>query len=472
MMRSLFSGVSGLQSHQLKMDVIGNNIANVNTIGFKSQRVTFADVYYQTTQSATTANEMTGLGGMNAMQIGLGTSVSSIDMLMTPGSAQRTDNPFDLMIEDDAMFIVSDATGTYYTRSGAFRVDERGTLVIPNGMRVQGWPANAIGTEIMRGTVGDLKLNTPENNSADPQTTTDVNITGNLNVDDSVNPDGTTNPIYSAIKFYDTVGTQYSMPITLTATTLDAAQGQTTWTVAIPFETLVTPPNPFTTLTDTNGNQYLITPPVMSPNPGTIKFDVNGEIILDGTEEMQFTAINLRTAYVRDPDDPNVAVAAPIIADVGLQNTGGGTLRLDLSLLTQYDSITSLDPNMGTKDFEGAGKAAGTMQGFDIGTDGKVTAYYSNGDIKLLGQVAVTYFDNLAGLEKVADNVFKSTANSGDFDGVGAAGSFATGTLEMSNVDLSKEFTEMITTQRGYQASSKTITTSDEMLQELINLKR
>lgn len=471
-MRSLFSGVSGLQTHQLKMDVIGNNIANVNTIGFKGQRVTFADVYYQTTQPATTANEMTGLGGMNAMQIGLGTSVSSIDMLMSTGSAQRTDNSFDLMIEDDAMFIVSDAGGTYYTRAGAFRIDQQGSLVTPNGMRVQGWPANDIGTEIMRGTVTDLLIKTPENESTDPSSTTDVNIVGNLNVNDSVNPDGTADPIYSSIKFYDSLGNLYSMPITFTATTLDGANGETTWSIEVPLAESIPASPPKVEITDESGNKYIITAPVFQPDPAEIKFDVDGEIILDGTEEVQFTAINLRGAEVRDADDPSVLIPKPIIADVGTQGTGGGIIKMDLSLVTQYESITNLKPNRGTLDFKGAGKAAGTMQGYSISADGKISASYSNGDIKLLGQIAITYFDNLAGLEKVADNVFRATSNSGTFDGVGTAGSFATGTLEMSNVDLSREFTEMITTQRGYQASSKTITTSDEMLQELINLKR
>ncbi len=139
MMRSLYSGVSGLQSHQVQMDVIGNNISNVNTIGYKSQRVTFSEVFSQTIQSATAASEATGLGGKNAMQVGLGVGVSSIDMLMTTGSAQRTDNPFDLMIDGDGMLIVKDAEQTYFTRACALRVDDMGNLVIPNGMKVQGW---------------------------------------------------------------------------------------------------------------------------------------------------------------------------------------------------------------------------------------------------------------------------------------------------------------------------------------------
>ena len=172
----MYSGVSGLRAHQTKMDVIGNNIANVNTIGFKAQRVTFNEVFSQTLQSGTAASDETGRGGRNAMQVGLGVNVSSIDMLMTQGSAQRTDNPFDLMIDGDGFIVVGDGSGQYFTRAGALRQDADGNLVIPNGMKVHGWLANEDASDIVRGHVTDIKLTDAKNASSPPQTTTQAQM--------------------------------------------------------------------------------------------------------------------------------------------------------------------------------------------------------------------------------------------------------------------------------------------------------
>lgn len=435
----MYSGVSGLRTHQTKMDVIGNNIANVNTTAFKSQRVTFNEVFSQTLQSASSANADTGRGGMNPMQVGLGVNVSSIDMLMTQGAAQRTDNPFDLMIDGDGFIVVGDESGQFFTRAGALRKDEMGNLIIPNGMKVMGWQASADGKEIVRSNVSPIKLDSPENKTAEPQVTSKVQLTGNFNIADALDKDGnpTADGIPLQVKMYDSLGNLYAMNM---KATYDPAKTPPEWEISPVVD------GTKTVLTDQNGKKHDI------EFTGTVAlvFDTNGNLVGE-KEDLKFE-IEGATAG----SNFNIPAA----------NSTLGPVTVDFSGITQYNAKTNIDPK--TLD----GRAPGEMQGYDIGPDGIITAYYNNGEFKLLGQVVVTNFDNPAGLEKVGDNIYRRTANSGDFDGIGATGMFQAGVLEMSNVDLSQEFTEMITTQRGFQANSKIISTSDEMLHELVNLKR
>lgn len=447
MMRSMFSGVSGLKVHQTRMDVIGNNIANVNTVGYKSQRVTFSDVFSQTISGASSANDETGRGGVNAMQVGLGVNVSSIDMLMTQGAAQRTDNPFDLMINGDGFIVVEDATGQYFTRAGALRQDDDGNLVISNGMKVQGWPATLDTTTnqyvINTQEVQDINLADPTIKSTSPTSTTKAQLSGNIN--------NTSTSQTTSISFYDSVGNYYTMNMNLERKK-DATTG-----AYVANEWTLSPANISGTnviMSDAEGNSVEIpltdleiggvagtatTPPTFD-----ITFDTAGK--LDTTQAQSFS--------------------------ISLSNTDtitGSTfseIEVDISGLTQYATT----PNLDSKAING--NAAGTLSGYSIGNDGIITATYSNGDIRKIAQVVVAEFDNPAGLEKVGDNLYSMTSNSGDFDGIGSAGVFNTGVLEMSNVDLSSEFTDMIITQRGFQANSRIITVSDEMLQELTNLKR
>ncbi|OON91665.1 MAG: hypothetical protein ATN32_02235 [Candidatus Epulonipiscium fishelsonii] len=505
MMRSMYSGVSGLRAHQTKMDVIGNNIANVNTMGFKAQRVTFADTFSQTTQSATAANDETGLGGRNAMQVGLGVNVSSIDMLMTPGAAQRTDNAFDLMIQGDGFIVATDATGEYYTRAGSLKLDVEGNLLLNNGMKVQGWPANSSGTDIIKGQVSDLSVGGTSNAKTPPESTTEINIPGNLNPDDATEDtdgDGIPDGIVSQIQFYDSQGTRYSMEIVFQYVENDNTATQLGITAPLPgtnpYWTVMIPTKPVTVgqaveqhlvLTDSNGRELAIPSAVNNNAPGVqgtgsegelftsvqMVFDSNGEIVSpatgtagDGVATSIFnwgTVLDLATAI-----DPSTGVPLNLKATLGDLDPAtpgaGGAIEINMNKMTQYDSKSSIKPEMVD------GKPAGSMTGYSIGTDGKIVAYYDNGDQMLLGQIALATFDNPAGLEKVGSNLFISSQNSGEFDGIGEIGSFQTGVLEMSNVDLSQEFTEMIVTQRGFQANSKIITASDEILQELVNLKR
>ena len=230
MMRSMFSGVSGLRVHQTRMDVIGNNIANVNTVGYKSQRVTFSDVFSQTISSATGASDATGRGGINAMQVGLGVGVSSIDMLMTQGAAQRTDNPFDVMVDGDGFMVVGDANGRYYTRAGALRLDDAGNLVIPNGMKVQGWVAQKDSTgeyKVNAQEVQPINLFSPEFKAASPTPTTKAEIAGNLSSTDTKKE--------FSVGVYDSLGNYYTIPLTATkkASSGTGDQATTTWEISV-----------------------------------------------------------------------------------------------------------------------------------------------------------------------------------------------------------------------------------------------
>lgn len=436
MMRSMYSGVSGLRIHQTKMDVIGNNIANVNTIGFKSSRVTFSEVFSQTVQGATGANEYTG--GTNPMQIGLGASISSIDIDMGEGAAQRTDNPLDLKIEGDGFFVVSDATGSKFTRAGAFRLDEAGNLVTPEGLKVMGWPADAATNEIQKGTVESIQVLSATNMYSDPSGTTDVSLSGNINKNDTALA-GAGVPFIA--QFYDSLGYQYSAQFSVTET---ATPNQ--YSVNLVANSIV----------DSEGNAAAVSGITNDAIAQTIEFDpATGKIV------------------------PAVSPAVNAFDMTGLTTpfSAFSTIAVNYDNLTMFSGNSSVEAIAGDATGLGAGNKAGSISGFEVGGDGSIIGRYTNGETKVLGQIVVATFQNPAGLQKIGSNLFVTTNNSGFFNGIGEditsnGGSFNAGVLEMSNVDLSREFTEMITTQRGFQANSRIITSSDELLQELVNLKR
>ena len=448
MMRSMFSGVSGLRVHQTKMDVIGNNIANVNTTGFKSARVTFNEIFSQTLQGGSAANEGTGRGGRNPMQVGLGVNVASIDNLMTQGAAQRTDNPFDLMIEDDGFFVVQDASGIKFTRDGSFRVDEQGNLINSQGMRVCGWNPNEDGTEIQKAPVKPLSIYSGDSASAPPKATSDIRWEGNLSTSDD--------EAIIMMNFFDSLGNEYSVPIKATG---DKGGGANTWKLEL-------------NKTDKklnigfNGKNYTVGDDTsfQLTNEAKLVFKENGQI--DTKQTTNNIQLKVTNGFTLSSTDPTATAAGKIaIEDMGI--------KVDVSGITQYNQKTTVQSYRGSADGgSGAGQAPGELNGVNIGTDGIITGRYTNGDTKVLGQIAVAKFRNPAGLQKVGNNLFDSTPNSGDFDMIGTDPVLNAGVLEMSNVDLSREFTEMITTQRGFQANSRVITSSDEMLQELVNLKR
>lgn len=444
MMRSMFSGVSGLKVHQTRMDVIGNNIANVNTAGYKSQRVTFSDVFSQTLSSATSANDDTGRGGMNAMQVGLGVNVSSIDMLMTQGAAQRTDNPFDLMINGDGFMVVADSTGRYFTRSGALRLDDLGNLVNPNGMKVQGWLATDNGSgeyEINSQEVQDINLFDARYKSIEPKLTDSAKITGNIC--------STSKQEELSVSVYDSLGNYYTIPLILTPAATPANGGVAAWNLSVkPKEGSTT----VGVMSDAKGNPLEID---ISNFNIQLDFDKDGKLVSKKSEVIKMGAVTGLNGSSFGSKEAH--------ADTGIAI---GDVKVDLSGITQYATKSTVEGKNTN------GNSAGTLSGYAIGKDGIINVNYTNGEQRKIAQVVVANFDNPAGLEKVGDNLYLATTNSGEFDGIGDAGNFSTGVLEMSNVDLSAEFTDMIITQRGFQANSRIITVSDEMLQELTNLKR
>lgn len=496
MMRSLYSGVSGLKVHQTKMDVIGNNISNVNTVGFKASNVTFADILYQTTQSATGPNEETGRAGQNGMQVGLGAGMAAITAAIgTAGGSQRTDNPFDLSIEGDGFFIVSTGTENYFTKAGSFTIDANGNLCTPAGYTVMGWgvdPSND--TKILADSVRPLQIMGADNMYSNPEPTTKVSFSGNIDSQDTQMATGRA----TNFTFYDKMGQSYTVKLKVTQDVAAGAVVNNNYKVEV------------TDVLDANGDslfvvaqekkdapgkmEYSLSPNIQSVTFGGVTFtaEVNKD---DGTVTMKsdskpVLSFNAETGKFHsvsgtdtstNTEDQKTLDFAMVIGTTGTTGTAHPfeTVSVDFSELTMYANSgkTTLEGQKGGYDGAGRGRAAGSMSGCTVDTTGKIYGIYDNGDQKLLGQVVIANFANVSGLEAIGNSMFAETLNSGEFDGIGedvsvSGGSLKVGVLEMSNVDLAAQFTDMITTQRGFQANSRIITTSDTMLEELINLKR
>ncbi|WP_313132406.1 flagellar hook protein FlgE [Anaerocolumna sp.] len=476
MMRSLYSGVSGLRVHQTKMDVIGNNIANVNTIGFKSSTVNFSDIFYQTTQSATGPNAETGAAGQNAMQIGLGSTVASIKASITQhGGAQRTDDPFDIMISGDSFFIVNSGGTNYFTKAGAFDIDGAGTLCTPSGAKVMGWQVDPKDEKrILSGTVSELNLRSPENLYSEPEATTAAHIFGNIdNKDPQVASTGSGKNV--TVEFYDSLGHTYKASYNIKQS---SATNTDNYTVALTDVTDSEGKSIFVDFDATN-NKYVLKSPLPTVNfgsAGTVAVDdKTGKVTITGAS----TTLEMDGVTGKFKSVAATAGKTSVGLKVGTSPDPFKEVSIDFSTITMFSASnsSSLESAKGDLNGLGAGKKVGNMNGISIDTSGKIYGKYDNGDSRLLGQIAVASFANPAGLEAVGDNMFAQTLNSGSFDGIGHdvsldGGKFTTGVLEMSNVDLSQQFTDMITTQRGFQANSRIITTSDSLLEELVNLKR
>ena len=678
MMRSLFSGVSGLRTHQTRMDVIGNNIANVNTTAFKAKQMNFSDMLYQTTQAATGANAANGTGGTNPRQIGLGVKAAAINTTITQeGANQSTGNPFDLKISGEAFFVVSDGTSTYYTRDGSFDVDDAGNLCMAStGYIVQGWGVDKDG-KIEKSTVGPINTNASNEYNADA--TKNAQIAGIIDRDDAVleNKDG------KIVNFevYDNSGYPYTLkfgilPAKATSNSLREITNTETISnmpasiykvdtskMSFSYEDTVTKEKKdLATIDSPEATEKLIKDIWAEINSGTAniitaglphtlgskdsvtvdlsKFFTNNPDLdakVDPASDLRnITALTVdfsgTTGYVSDnkveypvtdaltiaddvvkelytigttatdgfveckiTDTTNTAIAATAqtytddngdsvtkykfekvdpadatkrttinisdeqsdamrkllrlkasegktqqyttteqmsdttaipgqytikllgmtdsnkveVADISkilddsvftvqydtgngefqyVDSMGNSSFTINLSTINDRGNFENVTVDMsGTKNVsndhkstvEGKrldGTKVGKLLGVSVGTDGIVTARYSNGHMTTLGQICVAKFANAMGLENSGDNLYQTTASSGDASLVDikaeGIGSITSGILEMSNVDLSQEFTNMITTQRGFQANSRTITVSDTLLEELINLKR
>lgn len=519
MMRSLYSGVAGLKTHQTRMDVIGNNIANVNTVGFKSSAVNFADTFYQTVTSATGPNANTGTAGTNAKQIGLGALVASITTNITEnGGTSTTNRALDLAINGEAFLIVNIAGEQLFTKSGALNVDPAGNLYsTTNGGIIQGWLADKDGN-IVKDTVQDLKIMTADTMYAPPTATRNITMQGNVDPNDKnlaglVDDAGViTGGVPMTYSFYDNLGNLYTVKMRITKDETDG----TTDSAVVPYTVRIED------VYDTNGDSIFVKK-IVDPDTSQVTYESTGALITFGSsgEQLGITGtVNPNTGeFTLDPklcqtltfnsstgafakitgtdgaDRANQmyqGIAANFsIVQLGPDHVGAnstfpqydkdtdtGGVEIDFSALTQVSSggTSELTYHKGDADSLNAGNFVGNMNGISIDEDGKIWGNYTNGETRCLGQIAVATFSNPSGLIARGDSVFQASLNSGIFDGIGeeisTSGSFTPGALEMSNVDLANEFTNMIITQRGFQANSRIITTSDSMLEELVNLKR
>lgn len=598
MMRSLFSGVAGLKVHQTRMDVIGNNIANVNTTAYKSMSMNFSELMYQTTQKASGPNAAVGTAGKNPRQIGLGVITGAISTAITdPGSAQTTNNPFDIRISGDSFFIVSNGKDNLFTRDGSFYVDAGGNLAMTStGYNVMGWQVDETTGKIKQADVTALRIMTQENLTYNAEYTTNGHISGIVDKKDT-DINSTSGKVIN-LPLFDNLGYSYTAKLSLHKTVNDGEY-------YLEMDDIVDSEGksisdyygaPLDQIARLGATADVKVSEKFNPSTESFNVDVNG-VTKAFTRAVTYNqADNTYTVTFRDSDgNPVKAEAADDIAAIkevyeafdgnatktikltdvadakgadtelgdNAKLTGDGNQLTTLQLLFGLDVDTtaqkgSIDPATGTLtvtdktiqgavikyntdngvfmsangdaigvkiDFQetvrnentnetaslrnfhdididltstkqsdnggaaslsadngdllgyGTGRKLGQMSGITIQDNGEIYAAYDNGMSRLLGQIAVAEFANASGLEKVGDNLYNSTLNSGEFDGIGVdikvnGGAMNSGQLEMSNVDLSTEFTTMITTQRGFQANSRIITTSDSLLEELVNLKR
>ena len=577
MMRSLYSGVAGLKTHQTRMDVIGNNIANVNTTAFKSSSMVISELMRQTTQNASGSNPLTGVGGINPRQIGLGVKTGAINVNITgQGASQSTGNPFDIMITGENFFVVSNGTENFFTRDGSFYVDGAGNLAMTStGFNVMGWGVDEETGKIKQDTVAALRIMSQENMTYPPEATSRANIAGILDKEDK---DVTSaNGKVVNLNFYDNLGYSYTAKFVF-------RQSADPTKYSLEFSKLI----------DAKGNEVELTEeqkqavlgggvPQVQEKKTTIKLgdnytwnsgnlEANNEVLAyatgdatypystvpvdewnslsaaekaaeydkavaqiakaygyEGSEEQfknlqvpvevggtttpytigdiiagRATGVTLESAlgtevestgrvyygyevefdgdkgYILSVGGNNTTFTANFnLASLGEGFTHFSNIEIDLSQISMFSNkgTSTIGADKGDLEGLGTGRRTGDMIGVSIQNNGMIYASYDNGMTKLLGQIATASFPNASGLEKAGDNLYSATLNSGEFDGIGVditanGGYMSSGQLEMSNVDLSAEFTEMITTQRGFQANSRIITVSDTLLEELTNLKR
>jgi flagellar hook protein FlgE len=452
------------------MDVVGNNLANVNTNGFKKGRVNFHDMISQNIQGASRPSDE--LGGVNPKQVGLGMNIAAIDTIHTQGSLQLTGVMSDLAIVGEGFFIMKTGERDLYTRNGAFGLDEHGTLVNPaNGMRVQGWHAQIVDnvpTINPSSSVGDLII--PIGAKDPAAATTNVKMACNLNkntpeIAQDAGPRAIIDGTWTAtVDIRDAFGGIHTLRLDFTK-----RQGEVNrWNCAVSVDPEVSGEGQ-TIITDTTNTRVQIGPAAGDTNNFVVEFDNMGTLrrAEDGagnevTEELLQLSVNFDVANTV-PNEDGTPVRQTFLLDLGEVGSAENSL-------TQYASSSS------SKVYEQNGFGMGYLESFRIDQSGIITGVFSNGNNRTLGQVALATFLNPGGLEKQGENVYAVTPNSGiariDPAGVAGKGKINAGNLEMSNVDLAEQFTDMIVTQRGFQANSRTIQTADQLLQELLTLKR
>ena len=425
---SMYVGMSGMRANEGAIGVIGDNIANVNTIGFKGSRAVFADVLSQTV-----------LGSAGLTQAGQGVALAGIQRMVSQGALLGTGNSADMAVAGDGYFMVADpgSQQRFYTRNGQFSVDSQGYLQTVNGLRLLGYPADASGNIAAR--LGELQIDEVH---SPPVPTTSVDLTMNLNANDDViasgfdptNLTGSSN-FTTSVTVYDSLGNAHEVELYFTHT----APGEWSWNALVNDSEL------------DGGDPAATTQTVMSS--GTLSFNDDGVLDLESPSISPVTF--------------DGAASQEVVFDFGNaistdSGDGGGT--------TQFASQSAVS------DIDSNGYAAGELSAFEVGDDGIITGRFTNGQLLSLGQLALANFSAPDKLEALGGNLFAESQLSGQpavgAPGSGGRGTIYGGTLEQSTVDLTQEFTQLILAQRGFQASSRTVTTADEMLAEVVNLKR
>jgi flagellar hook protein FlgE len=413
----MLAGVASIKAQQTRMNVIGNNLANVNTTAYKSTRITFQDMIAQTIRGA--SRPSTALGGTNPIQYGLGVLVAGTDVNNEQGSLNSTNRPTDLAIQGSGFLMVSNSAGISYTRDGAFDLDATGDIVHrATGQRLLGWSSDqATGTVDTNDPITPTSyLRIPIGARTAVQTTTDVDWAGNL--DSRSFAAAGTATTSSVVRVFDSLGTEHELTLTLTES---ATPNEWTWGI-----------------TGANGTTVA--------GGGTLVFDPTNGTLSSGS--------------------PGTITVTPPLA------TGIPAFPIDLD----FSSLSQLASEMQIQASNQNGFAPGSLSAFSIGADGMITGLYTNGLTRPLGMIGMAIFPNANGLERVGSNLWRNTDNSGipaiGAPRTGGRGTLSSGFLEQSNVDIGAEFTDLIITQRGFQANTKVVTTVDEMLQDLINMKR
>ncbi len=463
MMRSLYSGVSGLQNHQTRMDVIGNNISNVNTTGFKRGRVNFQDMISQQLSGA--AKPTDEIGGVNAKEVGLGMTVASIDNIFNQGNLQSTGVSTDIAIQGNGFFVLKSGEESFYTRNGAFGLDMNGTLVNPaTGMRVQGWMAEDVNGQMIVSTAAtptDLVI--PVGSKDPAKETTNVNFACNLNKNtpeilEGASPEDIVKGTWGTEqKIYDSFGNEHMLSVTFRRVVGTPNQWEAT--VNIDEDNAdFTQTRVGLGSTDGMGNTFIVS------------FDNYGAL----------QSVTDSAGNVTNPEGQVVIQTSFAVPDSNVDEEGNPyrqTLNINLGTIGSFkDTITQSSSKSTTKAFYQDGYTMGYLDNFKIDSSGVITGVYSNGTNRTIGQIAMASFTNQQGLEKAGDNTYVESNNSGmariGESGVAGKGTLMAGALEMSNVDLSEQMTDMIVTQRGFQSNAKTIQTADTLLETVLSLKR
>lgn len=459
MMRSMYSAVSGLKNHQTRMDVIGNNIANVNTAGYKKSRVVFKDTLYQNIRGASRPTD--ARGGTNPMGVGLGMTLASIDQIHTPSPTTVTNKLTDMAVDGNGYFLVNNGGERFYTRAGNFDFDKIGNLVMTsNGYYVQGWMADKDGRINTAGEAQRIDISGYK--TVEPNATTSMNFSGNLNSElpiamsadnindaDAVYPEKEEDCVITSKEIYDSLGNRQTVYFRFFKYEqgVDGDDTISKWACDISLD------------------------PLFEEQEG---YDDGAFNAYDITAENNIEESSLLRVYNLQFTD-NGEYGLPVSTfTLGIDRSEAGAEEMGVTI--DFKDLTQFSTKSTAWVQHQDGYTMGNLTSYSVGSDGTIFGVYDNGESRNLARVAVANFENPAGLLQQGSNLYQESNNSGDArigaPGEQGMGAIIPGSLEMSNVDLSEEFTDMIVTQRGFQANSRIITTSDEMLQELVNLKR